>query len=139
MSVRLTEIELGLRQELAQAPAQRACDDQSFELPPGIYIAMAALLGGFLAVLAVGLANPGLAIPMAINFVFLTAFFSIPTIFVATGNSGRPALKWSEFMRRGVRTETGHSSGGEAAVLILMLPALIFLWSLAVVIIYALV
>lgn len=140
MSIRVSEVELGRREELAAAPlAQRACDDQSFELPPGIYIAMAALLGGFLTVLAIGLADPGLAIPMAINFVFLAAFFSIPTIFVAAGNGGRRTLKWSEFMRRGVMTETGHSSGGEAAVLVLMLPALIFLWSLAIVTIYALV
>lgn len=140
MSVRLSETELALRQELALAPpARRACDDPSFEMPTGIYIAMAALLGGFLAVLAVGLADPGLAIPMAINFTFLAAFFSIPTIFVAAGNGGRRTLKWSEFMRRGIMTETGHSSGGEAAVLILLLPALIFLWSLAIVTIYALV
>jgi hypothetical protein len=42
-------------------------------------------------------------------------------------------------MRKGIQTATGHSSGGEAVVLVLILPALIFCWAVAVVTIVALV
>lgn len=139
MSVRVDPKLLVADARLVPAPVQRACDDHSFELPTGIYVAMAALLFGFLAVLAVGLANPGLIVPMAINFIFLAAFFAVPAIFVRATPGGKRALRWSQFRARGIDTATGHSSGGEAAVLILMLPALIFCWSLAVVAINALV
>jgi hypothetical protein len=40
-------------------------------------------------------------------------------------------------MRKGVETATGHSSGGEAMVLVLILPALIFCWAVAIVTIVA--
>jgi hypothetical protein len=139
MSVRVSESDLAIRQELAAPPPARACSDQSFEMPTGVYVAMALLLFGFLAVLAVGLAAPGIAIPMAINFVFLTAFFAIPAIFVGTAKSGARALSWSRFMARGIQTETGRASGGEATVLVLLLPALIFCWAVAIVTINALV
>jgi hypothetical protein len=42
-------------------------------------------------------------------------------------------------MRKGIDTATGHSSGGEAIVLVLLLPALIFFWALAIVTILTLV
>ena len=139
MSVRVDPKLLHAHSIIVPPPVQRACEDQCFELPTGIYLAMAALLFGFLAVLAVGLANPNLVIPMAINFTFLTAFFALPAIFVGAAGDRKRALTWSQFVRKGVQTETGHSSGREAAVLILMLPALIFCWAIAVVAIYALV
>ena len=137
MSVRIDPKLLHPDAAIVPPPAQRACDDHSFELPTGIYAAMAALLFGFLAILAVGLADPGLVVPMGINFVFLTAFFAIPAIFVGAANDGKSSLSWSQFVRKGVETATGHSSGKEAAVLILMLPALIFCWAIAIVAIWA--
>ncbi len=139
MSVRIDPKLLVADARLVPAPLQRACEDHGFELPTGIYVAMAALLFGFLAVLAVGLANPNLIVPMAINFIFLAAFFAVPAIFVRASPGGKRALRWSEFMERGVETATGRSSGGQAVVLILLLPALIFCWSLAIVAIAALV
>jgi hypothetical protein len=139
MSVRIDPLLLAADAKLVPPPLQRACDDHSFELPAGIYVAMAALLFGFLAILAIGLANPNLVVPMGINFVFLTAFFTVPAIFVRAARDSKGSLDWSRFMARGIETATGHSSGGQATVLILMLPALIFCWSLAIVAINALV
>ena len=129
------------RSEVVEAPAARACDNHSFGFPTGIYAAMATLLFGFLAVMSIGFATPELVVPMAINFFFLTAFFAVPTIFVnaAPRELGPRALRWSTFIERGVETETGHTSGGEAATLTLMLPFLIFCWAIAVVTIAALV
>jgi hypothetical protein len=127
------------RDEIVLSPAPRACQDQSFELPSVLFRAMAALFFGFLAVLTIGLAEPHLVVPMGVNFFFLTAFFAVPAIFVGAAHGESRALRWSEFMRKGIQTATGHSSGREAVVLILILPALIFLWAIAIVTIAALV
>ena len=137
MSVRIDPKLLTNQAELVPPPLQRACEDHDFELPTGIYVALATLLFGFLAVLAVGLPTPGLVVPMAINFLFLTAFFAVPTLFVASSPRTERRKRWSEFLEKGVDTATGHSSGKEAAVLILMLPAFIFGWAVAVVAINA--
>ncbi|HEU4704344.1 MAG TPA: hypothetical protein VFS45_01345 [Sphingomicrobium sp.] len=138
MSVRQIPAVLLQREEIVEAPAQRASVDHSFEFPTRIYAAMAALLFGFMAVMAVGFAHPRMVVPMAVNFVFLTAFFAVPVIFV-TGSpaTGRGALSWSDFMSRGVDTATGHCPGREAVVLTLMLPFLILCWGLVVVAIAA--
>ena len=82
-----------------------------------------------------------LAVPMGINFAFLTAFFLVPTIFVtgSPNETGSRALRWSDFMQDGVDTATGRTCGREAAILTLMLPFLIFCWGIVVVTIAALV
>lgn len=139
MSVRIDPQLLQSEARLVTAPDRRACEDHSFELPTALYVAMAALLFGFLAVLAIGLSSPGLVVPMAINFVFLTAFFAVPTIFVRTARDSSRAAGWTRFMERGIETATGHASGKEAAVLMLLLPAFIFCWAVAIVAIAALV
>ena len=139
MSFRVDPIQLKAEARVVAAPNERSCQDHSFELPTGLYVAMAGLFFGFLAVLAVGLSSTGLIVPMAINFVFLTAFFAIPAIFVRSANTARRAKSWTRFMDRGIETANGHSSGKEAAVLMLVLPVFIFGWSLAIVTIAALV
>jgi hypothetical protein len=52
MTIRQKPEVLIARDEIVAAPAQRACDDQSFELPGGLYVAMATMFAGFIAVLA---------------------------------------------------------------------------------------
>jgi hypothetical protein len=139
MSFRVDPIQLKAEARVVAAPNERSCQDHSFELPNGLYVAMAGLFFGFLAVLAVGLSSSGLVVPMAINFIFLTAFFAIPAIFVRSANTEGRAKSWTRFMDRGIETANGHSSGKEAAVLMLVLPAFIFCWALAIVAIAALV
>lgn len=123
---------------IVAAPAvseARACTDHSFELPGALYAVLAALFFGFIAIMAVGFTTPALVVPMGINFAFLTAFFAVPAIFA----SGNPALRWSEFVRKGIDTATGHSSAGEATVLVLTLPTLLLCWGIAIITIAALV
>ena len=127
------------RDEIVAAPTARACNDHSFEFPTRIYGAMIALFFGFLAVMAIGFAEPAMVVPMGINFFFLTAFFAVPAIFVRASpdDVGPRALRWSDFMRNGVETATGRTSGGEAVVLALILPFLVLCWGIAVTIIAA--
>lgn len=140
MSARHKPAVLLQRDEIVAPPQLRACHDHSFEFPTAIYGAMAAFLFGFIAVMAIGFAGPGLTLPMAVNFAFLTAFFAVPVLFVMTSPGvGSRALRWSDFMQGGVDTATGRTSGREALVLTLMLPFLIFCWGIAVLVIAALV
>lgn len=123
----------------AQLP-QPLTVDRSFELPAGLYVATASLYLGFLATMAIGLATPGLAIPIAICVVFVTMFFSVPGLW-ARMNPANPvkAMTWQRLRQRGIATLTGRLSAGEAAVQMLILPVLIFAWGVAMVTIAALV
>lgn len=138
MTVRVDPILLRAEARLVPPPIGRGCEDHGFEIPGGAYAAMAALLFGFLAVLAIGLPTPELVVPMAINFIFLAAFFAVPALFVGAGGSWGRSTRWGQFLDRGIATATGHASGREALMLMLMLPALIFCWSIAIVTIAAL-
>lgn len=133
-----TEI-LVARNEIVAAPAQRACDDQSFELPKRLYGAMAALFWGFVAVLSLSFRGGHMAVVYGVIFAFIAAFFAIPAIFPAMAPDRKKALSWAAFRVRGIRTATGRSSAGEATVLVLLLPFLIFCFAIAVATIGALV
>ena len=125
--------------EVVACPAQRACDDQTFELPTVIYIAMAAMFAGFIAVLSLAF-NDHMLVSFGVIFAFLAAFFFIPSIFprMARGSQTK-ALKWHEFTDHGIDTATGRTSAVSATVLVLALPFLIFCFAIAVASIAALV
>lgn len=137
MSVRLDPGLLVRDAAIVSPPAPRACDDPRFELPGRLYAAMATLFFGFMAVMTVGFGNPGLVVPMAINVAFLTAFFAVPVLFVRTGHGRGRSLSWKSFREEGVETATGRTASAEATILVLLLPAVIFVWGLAVVAIAA--
>ena len=125
--------------EVVDSPPQRACDDQSFELPTGIYIAMASMFVGFITVLSLAF-NDHMLVSFGVIFAFLAAFFFIPTLFprMARGSQTK-ALKWHQFASRGIDTATGRTSAISATVLILALPFLIPCFAIAVASIAALV
>ena len=141
MTSRLDHAALLARQEIVAPPTPRACTDRGFELPTGIYVAMAAMFLGFVAVLSVAFRNPEMAVPFGVFVAFIAAFFTVPGLWarMKPEDSRTPARDWSRFMAEGVQTATGHSSGREAAVLALLLPFLILCWAIAVAVIAALV
>ena len=140
MTARYQQDLLAKRQEIVAPPAPRSCQDHSFELPSGLYLASAIFLFGFVGITAMGLAHRELVVPMGIIVFFLAMFFAIPALFVRVAPRDRQhILTMAELMDRGIDTATGRTSGREAAVLVLMLPFLIFCWSIAVVVIAALV
>ncbi len=127
------------RDELAEAPPARACEDQSFELPSGLYIAMAAMFAGFIGVLSLALRGGQMALVYGVVFAVIAAFFAIPAIFPAMAPARKKALSWADFRSRGIETATGRSTSGEATVLVLLLPGLIFCFGIAIAVISALV
>ena len=140
MTTRLKPEVLIARDEIVAAPAQRACDDQTFELPGGLYAAMACLFAGFVAVLALAF-HGEMAVSYGVIFAFLAAFFAIPAIFPRMKPAGErtKALSWTMFRDKGIQTATGHASAAEATILVLLLPFLIFCFGIAVATIAALV
>jgi hypothetical protein len=139
MSRRLSRAELLARQEVVAPPTARACTDRGFELPTGIYVAMAAMFLGFVGVLSFAFRNPEMAVPFGVFVAFIAAFFAVPVMFVRATPAEGKTLDWSRFMSEGVMTATGQSSGREAVVLALLLPFLILCFAVAVAIIAALV
>lgn len=141
MTTRHTHGVLIARDEIVAAPAARACDDHSFELPTALYGAMALMFAGFVSVLAFALRDPQLAVPFGVIIAFLIAFFTVPSLWprIKPAGSRTTALSWDAFMDKGIDTATGRTSGAGAAVLVLLLPFLVFCFAIAVATIVALV
>ena len=136
---RQSKRELLAQGEVVAAPAERACTDQTFELPVGLYAAMAVFFTGFIGVLAAVLHGGHLAVAFGVIFAFIAAYFAVPFVFPRMAGSSRTkALSWDEFSERGIVTATGHSTARDAAILVLLLPSLIFCFGLAVAILWTL-
>lgn len=134
MTIRQKPEVLVARDEIVAAPTERACTDQSFELPGGIYAAMAMMFTGFVGVLALAFRGGHMAVAYGVIFAFMAAYFAIPAMF-----QQKQGLSWSMFRYRGVQTATGRSTAAEATVLVLLLPFLIMCFGIAVATIAALV
>ena len=135
---RQTREQLLAQGEIVEAPVERACTDQSFALPTGIYIAMATMFTGFVTVLGSAFRGGHMGVVVGVIFAFIAAFFAVPAMFPGMA-AGPKALSWFEFSHRGISTATGHSSAREATVLVLLLPFLILCFGIAVVSLWALI
>ena len=132
MTTRVKPEVLVARDEMVASPVQRACDDQSFELPSGLYIAMAALFAGFVGVLSLAFRGGHMAVVYGVIFAFIAIFFTIPAMFPRMAPDRKKALSWTTFRMRGIETATGRMSASEATTLVLLLPFLIFCFGMAV-------
>lgn len=71
--------------EVVESPVQRACSDQTFELPTGIYAAMAIMFVGFVAVLSLSFSSH-MAVSFGVISAFLAMFFGVPSLFPHMGD-----------------------------------------------------
>lgn len=131
---------LGLVEALAPAadalPNIRQDVDRTFEMPSALYGATVALYLAFIAVLGIGLATPGLAVPMAIFAIFIIGLFAAPALWLGLGRKPEAkAMSCGDLMRRGIMTNTGLLKGRDAAVQMMILPVLIVVWALTVLVI----
>ena len=114
--------------------------DRTFEIPRALYFATAGCYLGFVGIMALGFASPGLVIPMTIFAFFIVAGFGIPAVWTRMQpDNPVGAMAWDRFRRSGIMTLTGRLTAGEAAAQMLVLPILIVLWALTCVTIAALV
>ena len=135
MSRRQTREQLLVRDEIVASPAKRACEDQSFELRTAIYIAMAMMFAGFIAVMSLAFHGGHLVVVYGVISAFIAAYFAVPAILPgqAPQDSRAKALSVFEFGQRGIATATGHATARQATILVLLLPFLILCFGIAVV------
>lgn len=140
MSKHLSRERVSERAAIVDSPRGTHEVDRSFELPRGLYGATVGCYLGFLAVMAAGLATPGLIIPMVIFAFFIVAGFGLPTIWMRMEPPHRSRnLSWARLVSEGIATHTGRVSARDAAAQVLILPVLVFFWGIAAVTITALV
>jgi hypothetical protein len=132
LSHRQTSEILVTADEIVGAPNARACDDQTFEFPTGLYAVMIALFTGFVVVMSLAFSGH-MGVTFGAIFAFVAAFFAIPITFASIARDSRTrALPWHEYLDRGIDTETGRTSPGSATILLLTLPVLIFAFAVAI-------
>lgn len=103
-----------------------------FDLPPVLH---GAVFGGFAVYLAImwsAFADPGLAIPFVIFAVFLAASFVVPALWARTVPAVGERERFADFMRDGIMTGSGFLDGNAALAQVLIMPAMLILWGLAV-------
>ena len=137
MTTQVPKTQLAARSEIVSEPLARSCTDRTFELPPALHIATAGLFLGAIITLCLAFASPGLAVPFGIIVAFIAAFFTVPSLWATMGpiENRSKALSWSRFMGEGIMTATGKAGGRDAAVLVLLLPGVVFAFALAIAII----
>lgn len=124
----------------AEAPVRHQVEsDRNFGLPKALYGATVAGYLGFLLVVGSAFANPQMAIPLAIFVVFIIAGFGVPAVWTRlAGNTSEPQTM-GEFGLKGIMTSTGRLAARDATIQVLILPALLVVWGLAVAVIAAVV
>lgn len=116
--------------------------DRTFELPSGLYVATAGCYLVFLATTGLAFSHAELIIPMVVLVLLIVAAFGLPGVWSglapdSSATFGSKPKSWARFQRDGINSLTGHNTAGEATVQVLILPALIVIWGLAVVTIAA--
>lgn len=93
---------------------------------------IAAAYVGLIATFAVGMAGSGRSIfALVICGLFLTAFLTVPRIFLAVEPGAGPRPSFERFLNEGMATMTGRSSGRDALVQMLIVPVLLTLGAIA--------
>ncbi|HYD24475.1 MAG TPA: hypothetical protein VEB68_06740 [Croceibacterium sp.] len=142
MAERITRQLVAEKAIIHSSPVLRAptAVDRSFELPTGLYAAMAGLFFAAAGVMAFGFAAPGMVVPTGIIAVFIAMYFAVPAMWVRMKpEHSQRAASWARFRRDGVMTPYGRSTAGAATVQMLTLPVLLLVWGIAVVTIAAVV
>jgi hypothetical protein len=110
----------------AKQDAPKLADASDFEIHGAVYAVLIGSLAGFLGIYAVAFArNVTMGIVLAVCGLSLAAFFGLSGI-VGNLKPNAPARQsFSDYMRRGVMTGSGHLSGGGATAQVVTLPLLL--------------
>lgn len=122
---------------LAVPPSTAKGSERVFDLHPALH---AAVFGGFFVYLGImwaAFATDQLVIPFAIFATFLAAAWIVPAMWARIAATPGRKTSFSDFLRDGFQCETGHVSAGAAMGQVLIMPAMLILWGLAVAVIKA--
>ena len=139
MSEHISGAQLDQAANVSAQPVQTKVD-RNFGLPGGLYVATVALYVGFIGLMATLFLNPELIIPMVVFVAFIVFAFGVAGFWSKMKPDNEPPpLSWGQFASRGIQTLSGKLTASEAALQVLILPGLIFVWGLAIVVICAVV
>lgn len=129
-----------LKRLAAPAPAAAIPNraERTFGLHPALLAVTIGAYFAFLGIMAAAFMNPNLTVPFAIFVIYIVMAFGVPGLWARI--AGRPAGRfqsWAEFREEGMETETGPIGSGGAIAQVLVLPALIVGWAIAVALIAA--
>lgn len=103
-----------------------------FDLHPSLHL---AVFGGFFVYLGImwtAFADPGLAIPFVIFVIFLAASVIVPGMWARIAPDAGPRETWADFRREGIDTASGRLTADAATAQVLIMPAMLVLWGIAV-------
>ncbi|HET9337185.1 MAG TPA: hypothetical protein VFO12_12355 [Sphingomicrobium sp.] len=109
------------------------------DVPPSIGALMVGVYLSIVALFALTIASAGQGpFMIAIDAMFLLAFFTVPAIFLKQERDPARRPSMSRFMSQGMQTYTGHVTGGGALIQMFVVPVLLAFAVLAIGIIAAL-
>ena len=103
------------------------------DVPASVGVMMIAVYTAIVGLFALTVATAGTApFMIAIDVMFLAAFFVVPTIFLKLERDPARRPTMSRFMSQGMQTYTGHVTGGGALAQMFVVPVLLAFAVLAI-------
>ena len=110
------------------------------DVPASVGLMLFAAYLGLIAALAVATSGPGESrMMLVIAGLFVVAFFAVPHYLFAQEPKGGRRPDLSRFLGTGMRTFTGHCTGGAALVQMFVVPVALTIGMLAIAVVIALV
>jgi hypothetical protein len=110
------------------------------DVPASIGLMLFAAYLGLIAALAIATSGPGESrMVLVIAGLFVAAFFAVPHYLFAQEPTGGARPDLSQFLATGMRTFTGHCTGGAALVQMFVVPVALTIGMLAIAVVIALV
>ncbi len=110
------------------------------DVPSSVGLLMVGIYVSIVALFALTIANAGQGpFMIAIDAMFLAAFFAVPAIFLKQERDPARRPTMSRFLSQGMQTYTGHVTGGGALTQMFVVPVLLAFAVLAIGILVALV
>lgn len=139
MSQHITPARLATLAAVSDAPP-RTRTERNFDLPVSLFVITVCSYLAFFAVMAATFMTGELMIPMSIFVLTVLMIFGVPTMWTRMRpDDTSHALSWSAFSQKGIVTQTGRLTAGEASAQVLVLPVLVVFWGVIVAIIAAVV
>lgn len=110
---------------------------RAFDLHPALHVALFGAFFVYLGIMWTAFGEAQLAIPFAIFAVFLAGSFVTPALWARVFPHTGPKADWSCFVRDGFTCETGHLTAGATVAQVMIMPAMLILWGIAIAVIRA--
>jgi hypothetical protein len=129
----------GLTGAVVEPPRQSVPGPRSFELPKGVFVAMGAAYAAFIVEMAVAFGDgSGMPLVLAICVVYMAMYLGIPAVFGKVNTGMRqPRLDWARLRASGLDTIDGRVGAGGVLAQVLIVPACLAAFGLAILVIVA--